>query len=252
METVSKFMLTAESDRIAVEVRVNDIPLFESQGAAGSTNLPINDFLISGINRIEIKMRAPVDGTLPAEPPECAPVRVTLHENGVMVYIFVNPPPLDPPDPLPSVQESEFEFDILPGLRAWEKGEKLDAAAEPSESLVAFVKGIEQAFASCDVEALCEIFAVSAGDRAWVHGLDPDVHAAELRELFESFAKDPFWGMDAVDGSQLRLTVCGGGRLGLVKTATGEDPLHSKADGGAPVNFPIAVSRLDGKWVVTV
>jgi hypothetical protein len=250
---VSKFVFAAASDGIAAEVRINDIPLFESAGAPASLSLPLNHFLVEGTNRIVVKLEGPSDGTPPPVAPEPERLRITIHENDLLVYILVYPPALEPPGVFPAVEESEFLFDVSLGRRPWECGAPLDPAGEPSGSMLLFLKKIEQALSARQLDEACRFFETRARDRAAVFGLDAGEALAEMRKYFAGLFRDPFWGMAPFAPSESLVRICGGGRIAFLKTRYGEDPLRSIPDAeGITTNFPVAVSQVDGEWTIVL
>jgi hypothetical protein len=271
MTKASKFDLTAEAAGLVLDVSLNGIPVGPDRAAAGPWHAALNRYLVEGVNMLTVTI-GPMPGASLAEgnagnqgssaPSERASdsgeesagsANVELREDGELVFVFVYPPPLDPPEPLPLTTEEEFEITTPIGPRAWEQATPVEEAAGPPSSLIEFLQQAEETLQSRDIEGAVALFEVKTRELAKVNGLDVEAQLGNQRAYMESLFRDPFWGMTPVNPDGVQIRCAAGGRIVFVRARYGRHPLKSVPDAeGITSYFPIAVSFVHEKWVIVL
>lgn len=239
---LSVFEMTTESAGLLIDVQINGIPLSEH---GLPVHLVLNEFLLEGANTVSIDLRR-----IPGYGGEVSG-RVDIRKDGAPSNVFVYPPPLDPPEPLPHSAFEDFDFDAEIGPRAWENATPIEESAGPPPALIAFLQQVGETMAARDVDGATALFATSTRERAKVYGLDPEEQLSNKREYFASLFRDPFFGMEPIEPDSVQIRCGADGRFVFVRTPFGGDPLHTVPDAeGITSYFPLSVSLVNGNWTI--
>jgi len=238
---------------LALDVRVNDLPVFENDGSrgGGSTGGVINDSIIDGHNTVSVRVRPAQGQTLPSP-------------SGVVVVEINRVLPPDAPKPV-----YEFEWKVrdihapLPtetggfesgthfGTLAWQRAAPVALDAATEAGVWAQVHQLHEAMAAKDAARMTAILAVKAHDKAIISGLPPEEFLADQERYFQDMFSRPGWEMEPVSAADCQYRLYGNGRVVGVKDKQGRDVIRSGShtDGGVST-ISVFVSLLNDQWVI--
>ena len=238
---------------LALEVRVNDLPVFENDGSrgGGSTGGVINDSIIDGRNTVSVHVRPAQGQTLPSP-------------SGVVVVEIHRLLPPDPPKPvyvfewkvgnihapLPT-EAGAFESETHFGTLAWQRAAPLTLDAATEAGVWTQVQQLHDAMATKDAARMTALLATKAHDKAIISGLPPKEFLSDQERYFQDKFNRPGWEMEPVSAADCQYRLYGNGRVVGVKDKQGRDVTRSHPHSDESVStVPVFVSLLDGQWVI--
>lgn len=238
---------------LALEVRVNDLPVFENDGSrgGGSVGGVINDSIVDGTNPVSVRVR-PAQGQALPSPSGVVVVeisRVLPPAPARTVYSY-EWQVRDVHAPLPA-ETGSFESETRFGPLAWQGAAPVALDAATEAGVRSQVQQLHDAMGAGDAARLTALLEVKARDKAVISGLPPDQFLADQRSYFQGKFDRPGWGMEPLHAADFRYRLYGNGRVVGVKDGQGRDVLRSRphTDGGIST-IPVFVSLLGGRWVI--
>jgi hypothetical protein len=232
---------------MALEVRLNDLPVFHHAGGGRTRNALINPWIVDGRNTVLVRIALPAG--LDA-PPTGAYVDVTITVGDATVYTF-NWKPTVPLAILPLTAGGEFISETRFGLWSWQRGERIRLTPETLSAINAHVQRIFHALSSANLEQAMELFRMKAVEQATAFGMPLEERLAQQRRFFREMFSQPTWRMEPVDYVHLDYRLYAEGRVVSVKNWDGSDILRSAPDSdGAVFSVPLLLSLVDRKWTV--
>ncbi len=239
---------------LALEVRVNDLPIFDNEGGrgGGSVGGVINDTIIDGTNSVCVRVRPAQGQTLPSP-------------SGVVTVEISRVLPPAPAQPvyefewkvgdiharLPT-ENSAFESETQYGLLAWQRAARVTLDAATQAGVRSQVQQIHDAMAAKDAARLTALLTIKAHDKAVISGFSSAQFLTDQERYFQDKFDRPSWAMEPINPVGFQYRLYGEGRVVGVKDGQGQDVIRSRphVDGGVST-IPLFVSLLDTRWTIT-
>lgn len=238
---------------LALEVRVNDLPVFDNDGArgGGSVGGVINDSIVDGPNPVSVRVR-PAQGQALPSPSGVVVVEISrvLPPAPAQALYSYEWKVADVHAPLPT-EAGQFESETRFGPLAWQRATPVALDAATEAGVRSQVQHLHDVMAAKDAARMTALLAVKARDKAVISGLPPDQFLTDQERYFQDKFGQPGWEMEPVNADDLRFRLYGNGRVVGVKDGRGRDVIRSRphTDGGVST-VPVFVSLLDGRWVI--
>lgn len=247
------------SQGLAAEVRVNDLPVYDNDGARGGGSVGgiINDSIVNGRNTVSVVL-GPAQGRPAPAPGSLVSVQIREARPGVG-------PAKDPPaplyayywkmegagQPLPRVQGA-FESQTRFGTLSWQRAAPVTLDAATEAGVRSLIERLHRAMQDGDVPGVMALLAVKARDGATASGLPQGEFLSGQEDYFRQEFAQPGWKMRPLDAGALRFRLYGGGRVVGVTDARGQEALRSlPGPDGVVSGVAVYASLLDGQWTIT-
>ena len=254
METIQNpdFTLAVECRDLILQIRINDVVLFKNRGERKTSGLWMNDFIIDGVNTLEMNVEPPAySASSGIEPSADAFARVVVQKNNTPVYSFQYPPDApDSPTALPTTASGEFESGTQHGLWAWQRSDEIELNEETSAAATTHLRRLFEACEAKDVERAVEMFGVKIHERAVAFYRNKEECFQQEREFFNQRLNNPVWELETTDDDRIRYELCGNRRMIAVKTPNGASVLKWIDYKGMNTDIPLYLSMMNGQWMI--
>lgn len=252
METIQNpcFTLAVECCDLMLQIRINDIVLFINKGERKTSGLWINDFIVDGVNTVEMSVENPAYSmSSGAEPSADAFARISIQKNNTPVFSFQFPPDApDLPPALPTTAGGEFQSGTQHGLWAWQRSDEIELNKEISAAAATHLRRLCEACEAKDVERTVKMFEVKIRERAAAFYRNEEECFQQERDFFNERLNNPVWELEAIDDEKIRYELCGNRRMIAVKFLNGANVLKWIDYKGMNTDIPLYFSMRDGQW----
>lgn len=242
-----EFKLEIECSDLAVEVWFNDLPVFFQNGGMRTKNAIINQWLIDGRNRVEIKLKA-IEKIDPVE--VNAHLNLNLMDNQINLFSYAWKPG-DTKKNLPQFTNGGFVLGMEFGQWVWQQAEILELNEMLFREVNRYLQGVYESLNSGNIIETMNIFRVKAEEQARAYGMAIDTRITEQRRFFESWFSETGWRMQPIDYNSLEYTLCGDKRIIQLNKNDGSNVLQSvPVSSGEMISFPLFITKFNGNWLV--
>jgi hypothetical protein len=251
------------------DVRINDCPILsDDEGYPITTEIPINHWLVNGINKIKIILTRPDEGigvcelklnaseygnqssqsniimSYKCEAPSIADIPEEMHEkNDDEVQ-----EPIDPE----VVLEEDIELDVPFPPWQWNSVEPIELDDKGRTELTHHVKKLWQALKDKNLDLVAEMMDLKARENAVAYYQTEKESIENLRTHYENYFKNSELTLDELYESELEFRTFADGRLFLVlDSATKLSPIlyFDKNDIATYLNIMI-FRNSEGEWQI--
>lgn len=252
MKTIQNpdFTLGVECRDLILQIRINDVVLFKNRGESKASGLRINDFVIDGVNTVEVSVKRPAHSASSGiEPPAAAFARVVVQKNNTPVYKFLCPQE-DSPPVIPEADGGEFESGTEHGLWSWQRSDEIELNEEISAAATTYLHRLFEACAAKDVEQVVEMFRVKIQERAAAFYRNEEECFQQEREFFNERLNNLVWELEPVNDENIRYELCGKRRMVVAKTLNGDNVLKWIDYKGMNTDISLYLSMMNGQWMI--
>ena len=239
---------------LALEVRVNDLPVFDNNGSrgGGSVGGVINDSIIDGHNIVSVHVR-PAQGQVLPSPSGVVVVEISQvlpPASAHSVYSF-EWRVADVHAPLPT-EQGVFSSETHFGQLTWQRATRVTLNAATKAGVQAQIQQLHNAMDAKNAALMTALLEIKARDKAVISGFPPEPFLADQEHYFQSKFDRPGWMMEPLNPADFQYRLYGDGRVVGVKDGQGKDVIRSRPHTDESISaIPVFVSFLDGRWVIT-
>lgn len=267
-------ILEVRTRGLAVEARLNDIPVFtEPVGRGRLFQLKCEPYLVTGENELRVRLRLP-GGSLvdeesrdleEAKAPYCRARVVRLHPEAIAaadapsteaappreMAAWAWDPEQHPLQPGRAFEAGPWFFAAeSPGGRwSWEQATPYQPAGEDPAEIRVLVEKLWKAVSFLDVDAVVHLTREKTRELAVALGVNAGELELDQASYLSSLFTSPGWGIAPLEQEAIVLEPAARGRLVEVRTVDGEAPIRG-SDGKRSFIIRPMVAKIEGGWRV--
>ncbi len=267
MSAVPYYGIAVANHDLAVEIRVNDLPVLRLPGGHVETRFDVNPYIQAGPNTLSLAVRAPADSPGFGPRSRCAvelvvkdapqaeaatPLASLVFEAPTGAASGFEPSPGAPAVELTGLRAIQrFDHAAPFGPWSWADAPELAATEAVRAEVLAFYRQVHALLVARDLPALLRLCEGQARDWQVAYGLPDLATAQRLLRIAETLA-DPDVGVEDVPEEVLTLELLGERRLVQLVDGEGKSPLRLRMASNPDLRgrFNVVLARAGASWAI--
>jgi len=258
MTSTLLYVIASESTGLRSQILVNDVPVKELDGRPVNSETNVNQWIIEGSNRLEIRLALPSDAgrETSAGNARSFQVRLFAGEHGTppspeaaLVEFIWDPAAQQLGQDLATVFVKDFQVETAFGRWLWQDSPADPLTESDKQQLVQLLAQFHRALTNRDVTLLVQLLKLSSAEMCRALDMQAEMFSMGEQQFFSSLFASDGWQVDPLDEAAIVFEPVAGGRLVRLRRAGGQPALTGKTSDAA-LTFRFMMGRTGGQWQV--